>query len=477
MSKIATKLSTVPTTVLYILSVAIEKSFSFITIPLMAAFLSPADYGNYDIAVVAADLIVLIVGLGMAEQLIRFVSTASTDSERRLIAGEIMGCAVVTATLFSACVLLLGARYAALVNLQVDLIAFRIVLCGACLSALIELPLAWLRLQDDAYSFLKFVVVRTLCQVASIVFVLTNGYGAEGLLVANGVIMGASTLWLFGLQIRKTPILISYSRFSQLLRYGIPVLGAMLCMFALGNASRLFLGSSVTAEQIGNYGLATRFAMILVFALYPLELWWLPKRFPALNNPSGLDLSARIFGVGVSLLLLAGLGVCLLVPVFIQELFPPGYNDAVKFLPWITLIVGMGALAGMLEVGSYARENGFRVMAIDFCSALCAVIGFVFLIPLWGVYGAMMAMGVAQLVRISGYLLDGVELAPIKYPWKAFLFCFLLVGLAISWAPVDTSIMQRFGWALGAGFALCVALVTTSLLDWPGRRRLWRAIR
>jgi|GEM_PF-5402456 len=469
MSKIAAKLSSLPNTLLYALSATIEKSFSFITIPLMAAFLKPSDYGNYDIAVVAADLVVLIVGLGMAEQLIRFVSTAKSETEKTLVAGEILGCAVVTATLFSGVILLLSDRYAELVNLQLDLFAFRIVLCGACLSALIELPLAWLRLQDDAYSFLKFVVVRTLCQVASIVFVLTSGYGAEGLLVANGIIMGGSTLWLFGSQIRKTPVRFAYDRFRQLLRYGFPILGAMLCMFLLGNASRLFLGDAVSADAVGNFGLATRFAMIVAFIIYPLELWWLPKRIPALQSASGLDLSARIFGIAVGLLLLAGLGVCLLVPVFIEELFPAGYSDAVKFLPWITLIVGLGAVAGILEVGSYARESGYRVMAIDFCAAVTAVLGFVTLIPLWGVYGAMVSMGVAQLVRISGYLLDGVELAPIQYPWRSSLFCLVLVALAVSLIPTDTTVVARFAWALGAGGILCVALFATSLIEWPLR--------
>lgn len=467
MSKIVNKLSSLPNAVLYALSAAIEKSFSFVTIPLMAAFLKPSEYGNYDIAVVAADLVVLIVGLGMAEQLIRFVSTSNSDAGKRQIAGEILGCAVVATSVFLAAVLLISERYADLVNLQLELVAFRIVLAGACLSALIELPLAWLRLQDDAYAFLKFVLVRTLCQVASIVVVLTSGYGAEGLLVANGVIMGASTLWLFGSQIRKTPVKFSYSRFQQLARYGFPVLGAMLCMFFLGNASRLFLGNTVSAEMVGNFGLATRFAMIVAFVIYPLELWWLPKRIPALRHAAGLELSAQVFGVGVSLLLLAGLGVCLLVPVFILELFPPGYSDAVKFLPWIALILGLGAVAGMLEVGSYARENGYRILAIDFSAAFIAVLGFVLLIPQWGVYGAMVAMGGAQLVRISGYLIDGVELAPIHYPWRSSLLCLALVGLIISLVPADASVLLRVGWALGGSLTLIAVLFATDLVPWP----------
>ena len=472
--KIAARFSSLPSAVLYALSAAIEKSFSFITIPLMAAFLSPAEYGNYDIAVVAADLVVLIVGLGMAEQLIRFASTAGSDIEKRRIAGEIMGCAVVAAGLFMAFVMAISGYYANLINLQIDIVAFRIVLCGACLSALIELPLAWLRLQDDAYDFLRFVLVRTLCQVSAIVFVLSSGYGAAGLLVANGIIMGASTLWLVSQQIGKTPILFSYQRYRQLLQYGLPVLGAMLCMYALGNASRLFLGNGVSAEEVGNFGLATRFAMILAFALYPLELWWLPKRIAALKSPEGLELSARIFGVGAGLLLLAAAAVCLLIPIFIEELFSSGYTDAIKFLPWLTLIVGLGAIAGMLEVGSYAREYGYRVMAIDFVAASAAVIGFVVLIPLWGVYGAMVAMGIAQILRIGGYLRDGSELAPINYPWRSCLFCFALVASAIALVPAEASAVVRLGWAFGSCVGLLVAMFSTALVDWPLRLDLLR---
>ena len=92
------RLAKLPAPLIYAASVALERSFSLITIPLMAAYLSPGAYGNFDVAVACSELAIMIVGLGMIEQLIRFASTANSADEEARCAGEVMGCAMLTAT-------------------------------------------------------------------------------------------------------------------------------------------------------------------------------------------------------------------------------------------------------------------------------------------------------------------------------------------------------------------------------------------
>ena len=84
-----TRLKKLPAPLIYAASVALERSFSLITIPLMAAYLSPGAYGNFDVAVACSELAIMIVGLGMVEQLIRFASTSDSDQEKNRCAGEL----------------------------------------------------------------------------------------------------------------------------------------------------------------------------------------------------------------------------------------------------------------------------------------------------------------------------------------------------------------------------------------------------
>ena len=85
-----------------------------------------------------------------------------------------------------------------------------------------------------------------------------------------------------------------------------------------------------------------------------------------------------------------------------------------------------------------------------------------------------MAMGIAQIVRIAGYLRDGMDLAPIIYPWRSCLFCFVLIGLAIAMVPAEASAVVRLVWAFGSYILLLVAMFSTALIDWPVRLDLLR---
>jgi len=334
---------------------------------------------------------------------------------------------------------------------------------GSCLTGLIELPLAWIRLQDDAKHFAILVFVRTVVQVLAIFFVLSTGFGAEGLLVANGIVLSLYSLYLLIWQLKQTPVRWSFSRCRQLFHYGVPVLGAMISMYVLGNASRLFLAQEVDASVVGHFGLASRLAMILTFALYPLELWWLPKRIAVLTEPGGLKRSAEVFGVGMSLLLIFGLGVNLLVPMFIVMGLPDAYAGALPLVSLLTIALGLHAMAGLLEVGSYARERGYRVLLIDSISASVAIVGFIILIPQWGAPGAVGGMVAGQLFRIVGYLIDGEALAPIRYPWVAFGACFAIAVALVYFAPPPAELLARLAWSLVAAVVLIAALWSTRL--------------
>ena len=452
-----TWLSRLPAPVIYAISAALEKSFALLTIPLMAAYMSPADYGNFDVTVVAADLVVLLVGLGMAEQLIRFSSTAPNVAEEKRCAGEITGAALLIAVVATALVLVFAPTLQALLGLQVHIIALVAILIASCFSNLIELPLTWLRLQNNAQSFLNIVLCRTLLQVTGMAIALTNGYGAEGVLIANSIVLVGFSLYLLIQQHRDTPIALSRQRCAQIASYGAPVLAAMLAMYLLGGASRLFLAQSEPSEVVGHYGLAARFGLATVLLLYPLELWWLPKRIAVLREPNGLLQSAQVWGIAMAILTLSAMGVSLLAPVFVVAFLPATYAGAIALIPLLVITQSLHATAGLTEVGSYARETGYRIMFIDATAAVLAVLTFFLFIPDYGVYAAAGGVALGQCIRIVGYAVDGAHLAPIPYPWFSALVTIVAATLAVAYAPAAESIISRLGWTVGA--VLLVGLV------------------
>ncbi len=468
-----TRLAKLPAPALYALSVALEKSFALITIPLMAAYLSPESYGYFDVAVALSEVVIMVVGLGLTEQIIRFASTAGSADGESLVAGEIMGCAVVLATIGAVVTLLCAPMLKGLLSLEIGLPALQFMLVASCLNNLIVLPMAWLRLCDDAHGYLRVVVSRTLCQVVGIAVVLTMGFGADGVLISNGVVLTTFSLVLTWQQSRLTPFRLSRERFAQVATYGAPLVGAMLAMFLLGSANRLFLAQGVGADVLGQFGLASRLALATGLLLYPLELWWLPKRIAALQEPGGLERSADFWGLGVAVLIVSATGVALLAPVFIVAVLPVAFVGAIALLPLLVVTQTLHALSGLTEVGSYARETGYRVLLIDVCGAVVAVAGFTLLIPKLGAYGAIAAVVVGQLVRLSGYVLDGKALAPVHYRWWSMLACALVACAFVGFAPAAADVIASLGWTVLATLSLLGLIVLTGLVRLPGLASLW----
>lgn len=462
-----TALSKLPAPLIYGVSVAIEKCFSLLTIPLMAAYLSPSEYGTLDVTITLTEFLTLIAGFGLTEQLIRFASVAKTEREADACASELLGCALLGSLVVCALGLALSGMTLAALSLPIDIRAFYVIVVAACFSNCIGLPLAWLRLQNDAVTFLYLVVGRTCCQVLGIWYCLSHGYGAEGVLIANGVVLIAFACVLTALQYRKTGISFSFDRFGQVARYGVPIVGAMLAMYLLGTANRLFMINHVSVEMIGYVGLAARLALATSLLLYPLELWWLPKRIVMLEQEGGLARSAGVWGVGLALLIASGMGVALAGPVFIVLLLPETYVPALVFLPLLVIVQIMHDVAGLTETGSYARESGYRVLMIDCLGAGVAVLCFLAFIPFWGVYGAIFGVFAGQALRIAGYLWDGAELAPIPYPWKAAVACCLMAGAIVYFAPMPQHLVASVLWLAFGAIAMATAFIATRLVVVP----------
>jgi len=87
-------------TLLYALSIATAKAVSFIMVPVFTHFLTPADYGRLDILQTRADLLSVVIGLGLADSVYRFAGSEHEAKKRRQVAASIFGIAMVSGVIF-----------------------------------------------------------------------------------------------------------------------------------------------------------------------------------------------------------------------------------------------------------------------------------------------------------------------------------------------------------------------------------------
>lgn len=453
--------------VAYIASVVLDKGLSIITIPLVAAYLTPAHYGRLDVAVSLIEFIGLVMGLGMADTLLRYASVAEDDAKRRRSAAELLTTALL---LVAVAVPLLQAAapwIASALNISVSMEALRWGLLGATLTALVEMPLLWMRMRGRATSFLVFVAARSSMQVALTWAVLAAGYGADGILIANGAAVLVFALILIGWQIAQTGFALSKEPLRRTWRYGLPLVIAALAMFALGSLSRWFMSGRIPDAEIAYFGLAFKLALAAPLLLQPFALWWNPRRIAALGRPGGLDESRWAWSLGYSVLLISALGVTLAGPLFIELVLPSTYATASIYLPFVVLVCFLNELNTLCNTGAYARDNGLSVLGANASGALVAIAGYALFTAPWGIPGIIAAMILGHLTRLVLFLKLGRELAPIRYPVVPAVVVFLLAAVTVGVAPEPSQIVARLAWSAVAGIAVTAALIGSGLLQIP----------
>ncbi len=289
----------IPPGAYYIASVLFDRGLALLTIPLAAAYMAPAEFGRLDVAISLIEVVGLVLALGHGECLLRFASTSGANGERRRVAAEFLGTALSAALILGLLLQLLAPLLVNALSIGIELTAMRWALAGAAVTALIDMPLMWLRLNQRAPSIFAFCMTRSIIQVSTMWAVFELGYGAEGILIANAVIAISIAALLTVLYWRQHSVILSSRGFIRAGSYGSPLVVSGLATFAVGSLSRWFLSGRVSDTEIAHLALATKLGLATALALQPFALWWIARRMAVLTEPDGHRRSADLWGTGV----------------------------------------------------------------------------------------------------------------------------------------------------------------------------------
>lgn len=457
----------VPPAIAYVACTFVDKAFSFITIPLMAMYVPPGDYGRYDLAISLVEFFSVVFSLGLGDTLIRFTSPIMDPAQRQRLLAQILGVGVLLAASLGALVLWATPEIAHALGITMDVTALRLSLAAIMVGGVLDIPLVWMRMHGHAGRFLVITAVRAVLLASGVVIALTSGYGVEGVMISNALVVLSIAIVLIALQIRDSGISISRVALGRVLRFGIPLIGGSLCLFALGALNRWFLPGQVTLEQIGTFGLAVRLTMVTALFLTPFTLWWYPHRIKVLSGPDGLRQCANYWGLGYGILIVGAAATALFGPLFVELALPPTYAHVNQLLPLAAANQVFMQLAYLSNIGCYARNSGFRVLQIDMIGAAVAVAGYFLLIPHWAIYGVLASMIAGHAVRLVLFLIAGHVTAPIPYPYLGAGICAVAAALATWLAPTQSDIFMRTLWGTVSIAMLAALLLQFRVVQLP----------
>lgn len=416
----------------YAVGLLLMKGISLLMLPVLTHQLLPREYGQLEVLLTIINLGSLILGFGLVDALYRFAGMAQNETERKQVVARVFGLVWIIALASLVVLWLLAPQVQRLLPAETRLADVRWVLSALPFEGVIGVPLAWLRMRNQARLFFVVTAGKAVIQSLLTGWWLWLGWGVSGVLASGTLTCIALALLLSLWQWRDSGIRFDWQSYRPLMRYGMPLVVSGLAGFALSGLDRWLLADVVGETLLAYYAVAGKLALAVGLLLQPFALWWYPRRFMLLKEPDGLRLNAHYSVLG-SVLGFATAGVVgLTAPLLIRWLTPESYHGAIAYIPLLVLGMAVRNVSDLLNVGCFSGEESKAQMFINLgCSAL-GVAGFLLTIPQFGVGGVIWTLLLVYMVRALAFYLVSQRLLPLPYR-LSMLWASSAGSLAMMW--------------------------------------------
>lgn len=434
----------------------------FLLLPLYTRTLSQSEFGTYVIVKTNIELITYLLYFGLPSAVARvYFDHKKTNQQAEYLSSVLMFFLVIL-VLFGALLSLWGARLWALLSPATPVepyLGFSLAIAAVGFFA--ALGSLWLRLDGRAIALASLQVGTSIVlATAAVINLVVLGLGLPGLLSALLISSACPALvlpWLFGRRFRPT---IRWAHIAESLHYAVPIVIGYFAYFVLNRISTLILQRHVEVDQIAVFGLAQQLAMMVTLAATAFGKAAQPAVFAAEPAQAG-ELMQRSGKVLMLLMFCVTSAVLLLASDIFRIVAPKSYGGGYEIM--LILLVSSFAYSFTLIFNTallYHRRPRTSVAVSIFGAVLSAALG-LWLIPLYGLYGAALATAGAffAMTLLSHWIAR-------RLTGHSYLAPMLLALAASCGLAVFVAWLQRQGFAIGttAGLKLAVGVLIFSTI-------------
>jgi O-antigen/teichoic acid export membrane protein len=398
---------------------------------MLARILGPHAFGTYAVAYVALIAVLSFNELGVSLAIVRW------PGEPAEIAPTVTTISVINSIVLYAGCFFAAPVYAAAMGAPAATTVIRVLALNVVIDGIVSTPAALLQRQLRQGKIMVSDQINCWLGAGVTVFLAWSGFGAMSLAIGRmaGCLAGGVPLILYS----PLPLRLGFNRAKAraLLRFGLPLAGSSLIVFAVVNVDQLVVGRVLGATALGYYALASNLSG------WPATMFSQPVRSvaPAVFSRLQHNRTAMVQGfLSVAGLLCAvALPVCALLSG--SSVATIGFVYGARWLPAARALVWLGLLAG-LKIFFELVYDYFVVLAKSRVVLVVQLVWLVALIPALivgsrahGVSGASMAgFVVAAAVVLPWYVIElrsvGIRLRSLAARLSLPLFGAATAGLA-----------------------------------------------
>ncbi len=420
----------------------VTKVLSFFSFPIIAAVLSPKEFGVLELIFTATALLGLVINCGLNSAVQRFYwddnSSVKPNSKPIIVTSGLM------AQIFFSGITIVAGFF--VISLLVPLIDSRVwpISWIALVAAILVMVLSqWsqyildvIRLHLKPWRFLTLALIsRVLVVIAGVIAVLGFDLGIDGLLAAQAsVLLLILPLALWMIRCDFQPTYFSWEWCIKLIRFGYPFIFAGIAYWLLSSMDRWMLASIATVEEVGIYSVAFRFASVVMFVSIAFGQAWSPVAMKVrIDNPENYrSIYGDVLLILLFIMLIVGGGIALFSGEIISLVMPDEYLSSALPLAILCFGVILQSTLQVTAIGISIEKKTYLFARLSWVVAGVNFIGNWLLIPSYGAVGAAWATVISYIVLTASYLYCTQKIHPLILQWRNIaILCCLGVLVAI----------------------------------------------
>ncbi len=383
----------------YVLGNVLNRLGAFILLPLYTKNLSVSEYGVLEICYSLTAVIGVLVAAGLSHGTLRFYYEYEETSERNSVVTTNYAILLTLCVVFMFSISILSTQLAEhLLGDPGQVIAINLCLAILVFELTAEVPLAYLRAVERSATFVVLALGKLVIQVTvSVYLVAYLRQGVQGVLTAN--LASSATIWVFLLvtMVRACGSRIDISKIRPVLAYTIPFALSGIVIALRTNLDRYFIKEFVSIGDVGLYGLAVKFSMLLTLVVIePFTRGYGPFRFSLMQRPEAAETQTQVVHCLFLVCILVGLGIALFTPDILRVMTPSEFHKAAKVVPILLIGVALEGFIYCFQTGLLFRKQTGSIFRISLMTLAASVVLNVSLIPVLGISGAALSFVLSQ---------------------------------------------------------------------------------
>jgi len=384
----------------YGLSNIIERSLSFVLLPIHTNYILEGDYGIVAQVFGSIAFLAVLYQYGLDAAFFRFYLMKEPGFTRKNVFSTVVYTIICTSVFFSFVLFLFSDNLADFFLDDVSLsFVIKWMIGVLFLDTLLVFPFLLLRAEERSLLFAGMKIGKVLITlVLNVIFIIYMKKGFEYIFVAMFFASASTLVLMVPIILKQLSFEYSGQVIRELLKFGLPYIIPYLSVISMDVIDRFFLGRMLGNEITGIYSAGYRLAMAMNLYVSAFRFAWHPFFLSIADKEDVRKIYARIL---TYFLLIGGwiyLGICyfindiITIPLFGSgNLLGPAYWEGAKIVPLVMPAYLFYGIYVNFIVGIYIKKQSKHLPYVTGISALTNIGLNYLLIPVYGMWGAAIA--------------------------------------------------------------------------------------